>query len=68
MSATRMLTLADVAWPRAGLLRDVLLVVGALEPHDLAVLHREARALDLDAIVEVHDEDEIGRASCRERV
>jgi biotin transport system substrate-specific component len=29
MSATRMLTLADLAWPRAGLLRDVLLVVGA---------------------------------------
>ena len=29
MSATRMLTLADVAWPRAGVLRDVLLVVGA---------------------------------------
>jgi biotin transport system substrate-specific component len=29
MSATRMLTLADVALPRAGLLRDILLVVGA---------------------------------------
>ena len=29
MSATRMLTLADVAWPRPSVLRDCLLVVGA---------------------------------------
>ena len=29
MSATRMLTLAEVAWPRAGFLRDALFVVGA---------------------------------------
>src|SRR5262245_33110339 len=29
MSATRMLTLADVAFPRAGVARDALLVVGA---------------------------------------
>lgn len=29
MSAVRTLTLADVAWPRTGLLRDVSLVVGA---------------------------------------
>ena len=29
MSSTRMLTLADVAWPRAGILRDILLVLGA---------------------------------------
>jgi indole-3-glycerol phosphate synthase len=40
----------------------VLLVVGALEPDDLAVLHREARALDLDALVEVHDEEELAAA------
>jgi indole-3-glycerol phosphate synthase len=40
----------------------VLLVVGALEPDDLAALHREARALDLDALVEVHDEDELTAA------
>jgi biotin transport system substrate-specific component len=29
MSAVRTLTLADVAWPRAGFVRDVLLIVGA---------------------------------------
>jgi len=29
MSAVRTLTLADVAWPRAGLLRDTLLILGA---------------------------------------
>jgi indole-3-glycerol phosphate synthase len=40
----------------------VLLVVGALSPVDLAELYREARALDLDAVVEVHDEAELGAA------
>ena len=40
----------------------VLLVVGALEPDDLAALHRDALALDLDALVEVHDEDELNAA------
>ncbi|MEO5618867.1 MAG: biotin transporter BioY [Candidatus Eisenbacteria bacterium] len=29
MSATRSLTLADIAWPRAGLLENTLLVIGA---------------------------------------
>jgi indole-3-glycerol phosphate synthase len=37
----------------------VLLVVGSIEPGDLAALYREARALDLDAIVEVAREDEL---------
>jgi indole-3-glycerol phosphate synthase len=37
----------------------VLLIVAALEPEVLAQLHREARALDLDVLVEVHDEDEL---------
>ena len=40
----------------------VLLVVGALHPRDLAVLHQEARALELDAIVEIHDEEELDAA------
>jgi indole-3-glycerol phosphate synthase len=40
----------------------VLLVVGALEPDELAALHREARALDLDTLVEVHDEEELNAA------
>jgi indole-3-glycerol phosphate synthase len=40
----------------------VLLVVGALEPDALAALHREARGLDLDALVEVHDEQELTAA------
>jgi indole-3-glycerol phosphate synthase len=37
----------------------VLLVVGSLRPDDLERLYGEAQALDLDAIVEVHDEDEL---------
>jgi indole-3-glycerol phosphate synthase len=37
----------------------ILLIVAALEPHDLAALHAEARAVDLDVLVEVHDEPEL---------
>jgi indole-3-glycerol phosphate synthase len=37
----------------------VLLVVGALRPAELAELHAAARDLDLDALVEVHDPDEL---------
>jgi indole-3-glycerol phosphate synthase len=37
----------------------VLLVVGSLRKDDLERLHAEAQALDLDAIVEVHDEEEL---------
>ena len=40
----------------------VLLVVGSLEQHDLATLYAEARALDLDAVVEIHDGEELERA------
>ena len=40
----------------------VLLVVGAMDLSDLAQLYREAHALDLDAIVEIHDETELDRA------
>jgi indole-3-glycerol phosphate synthase len=37
----------------------VLLVVGALQPAELATLHGLARDLDVDALVEVHDEEEL---------
>jgi indole-3-glycerol phosphate synthase len=37
----------------------VLLIVAALHAEDIAVLHREARALDLDVLVEVHEEAEL---------
>ncbi|MDQ3676088.1 MAG: indole-3-glycerol phosphate synthase TrpC [Actinomycetota bacterium] len=37
----------------------ILLIVAALEPDVLSRLHAEARALDLDVLVEVHDEPEL---------
>jgi indole-3-glycerol phosphate synthase len=40
----------------------VLLIVAALDPDDLRALHEEARAIDLDVLVEVHDEHELDRA------
>jgi len=40
----------------------VLLIVAALADEDLRSLHQEARSIDLDVLVEVHDEDELERA------
>jgi len=40
----------------------ILLIVAAVEERDLAALYREAGALDLDVLVEVHDADELHRA------
>ena len=37
----------------------VLLVVGSLDREELSGLYQEARALDLDALVEVHDDQEL---------
>jgi indole-3-glycerol phosphate synthase len=37
----------------------ILLIAAALEPEDLAALYTDANALDLDVLVEVHDEDEL---------
>jgi indole-3-glycerol phosphate synthase len=40
----------------------VLLVVGAMPQRELAQLYREAHALDLDAVVEIHTEEELDAA------
>jgi indole-3-glycerol phosphate synthase len=40
----------------------VLLIAAALGDEDLRALHQEARAIDLDCLVEVHDEAELERA------
>jgi indole-3-glycerol phosphate synthase len=40
----------------------VLLIAAALEPVELDRLHREARALDLDVLVEVHDSEQLAAA------
>jgi indole-3-glycerol phosphate synthase len=40
----------------------VLLVVGSMQPRDLGALHGVARALELDALVEVHNEEELDAA------
>jgi indole-3-glycerol phosphate synthase len=40
----------------------VLLIVAALSDEDLRSLYREARAIDLDCLVEVHDAAELDRA------
>jgi len=37
----------------------ILLIVAALEPHEIRSLHLKARALDLDVLVEVHSEEEL---------
>jgi indole-3-glycerol phosphate synthase len=46
----------------------VLLIVAALAQSELASLHAQARELDLDVLVEVHDREELARALTLEGV
>ena len=52
----------DVRATRAHGADAVLLIVAALSDAELRDCHREANALGLDALVEVHDDDELARA------
>jgi indole-3-glycerol phosphate synthase len=52
----------DVLDARAMGADAVLLIVAALEDSELARLHRLVVSLDMTALVEVHDEGELGRA------
>ena len=40
----------------------ILLIAAALDDEEMSLLHREALDLDLDVVVEVHDEEELTRA------
>ncbi len=53
---------ADVADARLMGADAVLLIVAALERNELGSLRAWRRSLSLDALVEVHDEDELERA------
>jgi indole-3-glycerol phosphate synthase len=53
---------ADVCDARLMGADAVLLIVAALDDRELAELHALARSLDLDVLVEVHDEPELERA------
>ena len=53
---------ADVYDARAMGADAVLLIVAALSTEELPELHALARSLGMDALVEVHDEAELGRA------
>jgi indole-3-glycerol phosphate synthase len=40
----------------------ILLIVGAIPVEELGELHAEARSIDLDVVVEVHDEEDLAQA------
>ncbi len=52
---------AQIFEARAAGASAILLIAAALDPYQMADLHRTADSIDLDVLVEIHDEDDLKR-------